>query len=267
MSRPFLKWPGGKQWLIRSGVSVPTTGSNATYFEPFVGAGSLYFALAPSQAVLSDINASLVATYRGLKADPERIISGLKALSGDRVTFEEVKRQTPNDDVEAAVRMVFLNRTAFAGLYRENRRGEFNVPYGNYTDRRLCQENVLRSAGGTLSNAAVQLLPFAEAVASARAGDFVYFDPPYVTRVPDSKFIRYNSRLFTWNEQVALAALAHKLADGGVHVLVSSSAHDSVIDLYPEFEVTLLKRRSQVSRDVAARVIIQEAFYSSYRMS
>lgn len=261
---PFLKWPGGKRWLVQAGLSVPQIDDGAAYHEPFVGAGSLFFALRPRHALLSDVNPHLIDAYRGLRSSPRDVIAGLNAFSHDASTYKRVRLSNPRKVVDRAVRFIYLNRTAFAGIYRENRAGSFNVPYGNDPSRRVCQPEILRSAAAALRCASVRDADFIEATRSVEPGDLVYFDPPYITTHQNNGFLRYNRHLFTWEKQVELATEVRRLADLGAHVLVSNTSHEDVLNLYKDFMITNVQRKNQVSRNPAHRGFYQEAVIASF---
>lgn len=263
-TRPFLKWPGGKRWLLRRGVRVPELSPDATYFEPFLGAGSLFFALQPANAVLSDVNPHLIATYRALKANAGKVISELRRQPVDESHYEMMRRARPRAYVDRAVRLIYLNRTAFAGIYRENRTGEFNVPYGGYTDRIVCQASVLEAAGRALQDAELLVGSFEGVEERAKPGDLVYLDPPYISGHQNNGFARYNRHLFTWDAQRELAALAKKLASRGVHILMSNTAHADLVALYRGFQVTAVTRHSQVPTDPKHRRRTKEVLIASY---
>lgn len=263
--RPFLKWPGGKRWLIELGVNVPRLSTDYTYCEPFLGAGALFFALRPQKATLSDINPQLVAAFRGLKHRHASVIAGIKALDNSRATYERVRRSKPSSTIESAIRFIYLNRTAYAGLYRENRRGEFNVPFGNYSDRLICQEQVLANAAAALRTAELSSPSFEHQLDHLEEGDFVYLDPPYITGHRNNGFARYNRHLFTWEQQTSLALAAQHLADRGVHVLASNASHDAIARLYTGFEIVEVKRGNSIASAKRAPGQVTEFVISSYK--
>lgn len=261
---PFLKWLGGKRWLIDQGIRVPQLRDESTYYEPFLGAGSLFFALKPPRAVLTDINPELTTTFNVVRDAVEDVIGELDSFENTEETYLRVRAEMPNSEIGRAVRFIYLNRTAYGGMYRVNARGEFNVPYGRYDDRRICQPVVLREASKALSTAQISPSAFAEPVKRARLGDFVYFDPPYDSRSSRELFARYTNSAFTWEMHKELATIAVGLADRGVHVLVSNTAHPDVCDLYSDFHCNLVKRRTQLSSDPTRRGLVQEAVFASY---
>jgi DNA adenine methylase len=262
---PFLKWPGGKRWLIRRGLNVPLLDEESTYFEPFLGAGSLFFALQPRRASLSDVNPHLVACYRGLRSTTARVVRKLESLENEPQTFERMRRSSPNNQLDRSIRFLYLNRTAYSGIYRENQLGNFNVPFGHYYDRRICNEMQLRRAAKALKSARLKVGDFRARMSEPKGGDFVYLDPPYISGHQNNGFVRYNRRLFNWDNQVELAEMATELVDRGVHVLISNAAHTEVLKLYKDFFVDIVIRKNQISRDPARRGLMEEAVISSYR--
>jgi DNA adenine methylase len=255
---------GGKRWLIDRGIIVPRLGEGSRYFEPFLGAGSMFFAIAPESAFLSDTNAELICAYRQISKSVEDVIDALETLSNDAETFRRVREASPKSNLDRAVRFLYLNRTAYAGMYRVNRAGRFNVPFGGYHDRRVCQPEILRSAASALNVASLSTVTYQSAVKAAGPGDFVYFDPPYDSRGTRELFSRYSSRIFTWPMHQRLATLATSLAERGVHVLVSNTAHPDVLKLYPRLHVQVVKRSTRLSRDPLRRGYTEEALFSSY---
>ena len=243
---------------------LPALEPKATYFEPFLGGGSLFFALRPARSVLSDCNAHLISTYKAVRNTPRSLIDRLEAMSNNEVTFAALRKEVPANQIDIAVRFLYLNRTAFAGMYRVNRAGGFNVPFGGYTDRRLAQPERLVAASAALKKAQLYRRDFAAVELDAVSGDLVYLDPPYVTGHMNNGFVRYNEHLFTWGRQIELAEMAGRLSKKGVHVLVSNSAHADVIALYPEFNQLLVNRRDQLSRDVSRRGLAPEVLLSSF---
>ena len=263
---PFLKWIGGKRWLVRHGVAVPVLRPGATYFEPFAGAGSLYFALAPEKAVLADVNRQLMWAYAGVRNHAESVIKRLEGMENTQSFFDQMKAANPRSPIDRAARFIYLNRTAYGGVYRVNQKGAFNVPFGNYSGRLICQADVLRACSKLLKSATLRCDPFDATVLAAQEGDFVYFDPPYTLEAASerSMFNRYHRRMFTWEMHQQLAESARVLSAKGVFVLVSNTAHPAVAELYGDFVTHTIKRRSQLSRDPLTRGYAEEALYANY---
>ncbi|MHB1463361.1 MAG: DNA adenine methylase [Armatimonadota bacterium] len=261
-SDPFLKWPGGKRWLAPSLLQYYPS-SYRCYYEPFLGGGASFFALRPSCAVLSDTNIDLVNTYLEVRDNVECVIEMLTDLAISTEVFHELRGTKPTHRIDIAVRMIYLSKTAFNGMYRVNRRGEFNVPFGCKPSTKVCDAYGLRNASSVLRRAKILHADFEEAVADAREGDLVYFDPPYTVRHDNNGFLRYNEAIFSWEDQQRLAVVAHQLVERGVHVYISNAAHESVIELYNGFNAIELTRASCISATPAHRTKVKEyLFYS-----
>lgn len=261
--KPFLKWPGGKRWILPYVREILDGRGFNTYIEPFLGGGAVYFGLRPDRAILSDVNPDLITTYRQVKKSPMVIIDRLKALTVDAPTYYRLREWEPTCDLDRAVRFLYLNRTAFAGMYRVNREGRFNVPFGGgqRTPEVLWKENLLLKASAALDNATILTGDFEAALFAAGAGDFVYCDPTYTVAHNNNGFVRYNERIFSWADQRRLARAADHAAKRGAMVLVSNAVHQEVRDLYPEACVHLLDRQTLLSPRPNKRGSTQEFLF------
>ena len=259
--KPFLRWAGGKQWIShRLSESIPPyTGK---YFEPFLGGGSLYFATLPQRAVLSDLNQRLIETYQQLRDIPLEVIDVLNKWANDERTYYEV-RQTDFDDATArAAQFIYLNRTCWNGLYRVNRQGKFNVPFGRH-GRTVFNAQHLMDVSATLKNAEVYCADFEQMLKHAQQGDFVYLDPPYTSLQGGNGFRRYNESLFSWHDQQRLGRTAIRLSELGCTVLVSNADHESVVELYPGFSYERVARHSILAASSAYRRMTSELLLAS----
>jgi DNA adenine methylase len=205
--------------------------------------------LAPRRAVLNDANRELVTVYEVVRDDVARLIARLEALSAPYLAAGPEERselyyaqraRTPDDRVDTAARFIFLNKTCFNGLYRVNRRGEFNVPHGRYLMPRILDTPALHAAATTLRGVEISTGDFEVAAAEARAGDFVYFDPPFEPLSKTSSFTSYTEGAFSRHEQVRLKWLFDALTRRGVAAMLSNSAADWLIGLYEGEEITLI---------------------------
>ena len=237
--RPFLKWAGGKSQLLPALLERIPTGID-TYFEPFIGGGALFFALMadpnrrPRRAVLNDLNLDLVTTYQVVRDEPEALIAALAPLAARYLDADAERRETayyavradrPIDRVAIATRLLFLNKTCFNGLYRVNRRGEFNVPHGRYRNPHILDAEAIRTASAALQSIEVRHGDFKAACADATRGDFVYFDPPFHPLSATANFTSYTEQDFGSAEQIRLKQCIDGLTSRGVRVLVSNSPH------------------------------------------
>lgn len=262
--RPFLKWAGGKRQLIGALLHhVPPRIER--YHEPFLGGAALFFALRPrlgrKYAYLSDTNERLIRTYRGLRDAPDQVIELLRSYPHDKSFFLQLRARDVDagSDAEVAAWFIYLNKTAYNGLYRVNRHDRFNVPFGDYAHPNICDEPTLRRCATSLRRARIEHLDFARAAARARPGDLVYFDPPYVPLSKTASFTSYTSGGFTLGEHRRLRDVALALKQRGVHVLVSNSSAQSVRDLYePGFELFPVRARRAVNSRAERRGPITE---------
>ena len=244
--KPFLRWPGGKRWLASTLSEIVKGLGFGSYYEPFLGGAAIFFAVEPQRAVLSDMNRDLVNTYRQVKADPDRLIALLKLLPVDPVSYLAIRKDCGLSGAEAAARFLYLNRTAFAGIYRVNRKGEFNVPFGGGQRRPevLWRDGLLHDACEALQHADLRCGDFEEVLTGARAGDLVYCDPTYTVSHNNNGFIRYNESNFSWSDQQRLAKTCRRLQEQGTMVIVSNAHHEDVRQLYPSAETLEVERKS-----------------------
>lgn len=238
--KPFVKWVGGKRQLLRQFRMLDLyppehfDPKKGRYFEPFVGGGAVFFDLLPEKAFLSDMNLELVTTYNVIKNDVEKLIKSLKKYKYDKDFFLKVRAQNPKDlsDVQIASRFIFLNRTGFNGMYRVNSRGEFNVPFGKYTNPIICDVENLRKASKALKNVEIKHQDYKKVLKKAKKGDFIYFDPPYYPVSKTSSFTSYTKDSFLDKEQVDLRDTFLELHKRGCFVMLSNSDTPFINKIY-----------------------------------
>jgi DNA adenine methylase len=239
--RPILKWAGGKSRLVPLIVSrLPAQIS--TYYEPFVGGGAVFFALAADKrfkrAVLGDKNRDLIDVYKGVKADVDGVIALLEdyARQHDEDTYYATRDLDPDtlDLAQRAARLIYLNKTGYNGLYRVNRRGRFNVPFGRYDNPKICNEPRLRAASEVLRGrgVSIKVADFEALTERAAPGDAVYFDPPYVPLTKTASFTGYHSEAFGADEHQRLAGAFSSLTQRGVAAVLSNSGGKETKKLY-----------------------------------
>ena len=258
--RPFVKWAGGKRQLLPE-LLRHAPSRFARYFEPFVGGGALFFALAPERAILTDVNERLIRTYRGVRNDVGDVIALLSNYPHDEKFFYELRDRDidPGTDAEVAAWFIYLNKIGFNGLYRVNRQNRFNVPFGRHRNPTICDEATLRACSSALQRADLRVADFEQVVSAAAAGDLVYFDPPYVPLSVTSNFTAYSKERFDSAGQVRLRDVALALKRRGVHVLLSNSSAGLVRDLYgSEFETTEVSATRLVNSKANRRGAITE---------
>jgi DNA adenine methylase len=252
---PFLKWPGGKRWLVSNLLREIGSFQSENYFEPFLGGGALFFALQPKFSVLSDINPELINAYEQVKKNPEQLVRRLRALPVNPKTYEAFRRKKKDSPFYRAIRFLYLNRTAFAGMYRLNRKGEFNVPYGGgeRTPAILWQKGLIKTASILLRRSRLEACDFETAISVAGLGDLVYCDPTYTVMHNNNGFVRYNEKNFSWEDQKRLAACCKRAAQRGVFVLVSNAHHAEILQLFSPPCHTIVVRTSLLCPNSAYR--------------
>lgn len=267
--RPILKWVGGKTQLLgQMKPLLPKTFDR--YFEPFVGGAALFFELRAQQpemsCFLSDVNAELVSCYTAVRDDVEAVIRALRGHVYESEHYYEVRALKPADlsPPERAARTIYLNKTGYNGLYRVNRSGQFNVPFGRFTKPQFCDVENLRACARALRGVSIDHGDFSAVLEKAKKGDFVYFDPPYVPLSPTSDFTAYIPGGFGEGEQRELAKVFATLAKRGVHGILSNSDTPFVRELYADFDIHVVYASRSVNSNVAGRGKLREVVVRSF---
>lgn len=254
-ARPILKWAGGKtQLLAELRARVPHR--YGRYIEPFVGGGALFFELEPSKAIIADSNPELVNLYRALQTDHDRVVSYLADFENTDSFFYRLRRLRFEklEPAFAAARTIFLNRTCYNGLYRVNRRGEFNVPFGRYKNPSFCQPDAIRAAARALADVQILLGDYKDILRDhARADDFVFLDPPYLPVSEFADFKRYTKEQFYEDDQRELAQEVKRLQNLGCHVLLTNSNHPLVHELYGNYDIGIVSTRRNIASRSSSR--------------
>ena len=265
-ARPFIKWAGGKSRLIEQyQPCLPTDFQR--YHEPFLGGGALFFHIAPQlhaqgkQAYLSDLNPELVNVYQCVR---DRLTPLIQRLADHQQRHSEahyyqVRATLETDPVARAARFIYLNKTCYNGLYRENSKGHFNVPIGRYKNPKICAPDLLRAAAAALQIADILEQPFTAVTDRAQGSqDFVYFDPPYHPLSETSKFTAYSQYRFATEQQTALLNVVRQLASQDVQVLVSNSDCPFVRELYADFTIKTITAARSINSKASKRGKITE---------
>ncbi|HET6613008.1 MAG TPA: DNA adenine methylase [Kofleriaceae bacterium] len=268
---PVVKWAGGKSRLLAE-LCARAPAAFDRYFEPFAGGAALYFRLAPATAILADVNRDLIATYQTLAGAVEEVIVAL-AEHRDRHSKAHyyAVREAWNDpgaktsQIARAAAFIYLNKTCYNGLWRVNRRGLFNVPMGRYSAPRIFDPHALRAAARALRRAQLIAAPYAEVIAEAAAGDFIYFDPPYQPLSTTANFTSYSRDAFAEDDQAALAQNARDLAERGCHVMVSNSDTPLIRELYADFHIATVKCARAINSKGSCRGQVNEVIITARR--
>ena len=255
-ARPIVKWAGGKAALVPA-LLAELPQEIRTYVEPFAGGAALFFALASApvrrfrRARLNDRNAELVACYRAVQRELPALVERLGTYRYDKELYYQVRDIDPRElgDVERGARLLFLNRTCFNGLWRENSKGKFNVPFGTYKNPRILDPLLLERANAALAGVKLTNDDFAAACGRLVAGDFVYFDPPYVPATRTASFTAYSASGFTMVDQQRLVTLLADLAKRGVKAMLSNADTPETRKLYAGFRWVPVSARRPINSD------------------
>jgi DNA adenine methylase len=271
MAKPIVKWAGGKTKLLSELVlRLPT--HIKTYAEPFAGGAALFFALASDEtrsfdhAILADRNEELVACYRAVKSDVRGLIEVLKGYRYDKDAYYAVRAETTQgkSDVLRGARLIYLNRTCFNGLWRVNASGQFNVPFGRYENPRIVDEEGLTRASEALARADVLCADFEEATATLGAGDFAYFDPPYVPLSKTASFTAYGAGGFGPSDQERLARVLRELKAKDVLAMLSNADTETTRDMYRDFAVHVVRAPRAINSNAKKRGDVNELLVTSW---
>lgn len=254
-AKPILKWAGGKTQMLNDLLpKVPS--SYGRYIEPFFGGGAMFFALQPENAIIADSNPELINMYRQVAANVDEVIQYLKKYENTSEMFYTVREQewTQLPKAEAAARTIFLNRTCFNGLYRVNKQGKFNVPYGKYANPKICDEDGLKAASEALKKAEILCGDYLLVLDHyAQPGDFVFLDPPYLPISEYADFKRYTKEQFYEEDHVELAKIIMRLQERGCHIILTNSNHPLVHELYAPFTIDVIQTKRHISCNGSTR--------------
>lgn len=268
-AKPFLKWAGGKSRVIPNYEPyLPASTEVKRYFEPFIGSAALFFHLQPPRALLSDCNRKLIEVFEVVRDNVEALIEALQPHKNEKEYYYKVRAQDPAklDKVTRAARIIYMNRTCYNGLYRENQKGEFNVPFGRYKNPTICDIDRLHAASAALQRVELCAVDFADAVAEATAGDFVYFDPPYVPLNATSNFTGYSRFGFDEGDHRRLAQTFHTLSERGCRVMLSNSSAPLVYELYKDrgYQLHPIQARRNINSKAHKRGPVTELLIVNY---
>lgn len=264
---PFLKWPGGKRWLIRRDYNIFPQDYNH-YYEPFVGSGAIFFKLKPTVATLSDINPELIDMYVVMRDFSNELGEVLKRhqVNHCKEYYYEIRKSENFEMVEKAGRFLYLNRTCYNGMYRVNKKGKFNVPIGTKSnciyDLDLFQEYSKR-----LKETELLVSDFGKIIQRARKNDLVFTDPPYTVSHNQNSFIKYNNKLFSWEDQERLLEELVKARDRGAYIVSTNANYRQITDMYEKhgFYLQVLNRFSSIAAKATKRKTTEEVLITSYK--
>lgn len=262
---PFLKWAGGKRWLAASSSRLfPQQYSR--YFEPFLGSGAIFFSLRPKKAVLADINLDLIECYTAVRENWREVenLINIHHQNHTKDYYYKIRQAKPIEPIARAARFIYLNRTCWNALYRVNLKGEFNVPIGTKTNVVLNSDN-FEGVSNLLQHAEIYQRDFELIINDAEEGDLIFADPPYTVKHNFNGFVKYNEKMFHWDDQVRLSQSLIKANKRGCKIILTNANHPSIIELYEnDFHLTPLSRHSVIAASSSRRGLYEELVIKNF---
>jgi DNA adenine methylase len=269
-AKPFLKWAGGKKQLLSQFDKLfPSPEEYTRYIEPFIGGGAVFFHLQPKKAIIADLNKDLINTYKVIKKETGLLIKILESheKKHSKEFYLEVREKFNKaelGDTYRAAALIYLNKAGFNGLYRVNKSGGFNVPFGDNKKLGINPDNI-RLVNKALKATTIKNAPFSKVINYAKKDDFIYFDPPYYPLNKTSSFTTYTNETFLEKEQEELAALFKKLDKMGCKVMLSNSDTKFIRDLYRGYDIQKVYARRYINSAADKRGKIAEVVVRNYK--
>lgn len=251
---PFLKWAGGKRWLIKNHSNI-FPNKFERYLEPFAGSAAVLFHLQPEKAILTDTNADLINTYSAIKNNWASVVELLlhHHKMHNKEYYYKIRASLPRNQFSKAARFIYLNRTCWNGLYRVNLKGKFNVPIGTKTNVILETDN-FEQVSKLLQRVILKTQDFEKTIDLAKKGDCIFIDPPYTVKHNLNGFVKYNETIFSWDDQLRLSKSVLRASERGASIILTNANHQSIRDLYENIgEMRALERNSVIASDSSRR--------------
>lgn len=232
IARPFLRWAGGKGWACSRLKSFVPPQFNS-YHEIFLGGAAFFFSLKTSgHSYLSDLNSELINTYKQLMTSAESVAAVLNGFSNSEENYYKLRAEEGEDEIYNAAKFIFLNKTCYNGIFRVNRAGKFNVPYGHNKNAPIFDLDNLLAVEKILQNTTLMNQDFEQSIEKIERGDFAFIDPPYTVAHNNNGFIEYNQKLFKWEDQERLRDAIQKIEKKGAKYILMNAVHKGIKDLY-----------------------------------
>jgi len=264
--KPFLRWAGGKSWLTNQIENfLPTSFNN--YHEPFIGGASIFIFLKSKGYIkgdtyLSDSNIELINTYQIVKNQLDHLISELRTYQNDSSFYYQMRSSRPQTELLKAARFLYLNRTSYNGIYRENSKGEYNVPYGRRCLSEPFDFHAMKEFSREIENTVFQSFDFEQTLINIKEGDLVFLDPPYTVAHENNGFIEYNKKIFSWEDQRRLKDFILEIIKRNAYYILTNAAHYSLDNLYAGIgKKEVLSRYSTIGGKGAKRETYNEYIF------
>ena len=263
----FIRWAGGKSWLVPYVQEMVSGLQYKDYHEPFMGGASVFFALEePGTSYLSDMNEELINTFIAVRDNPQKVIDYLSQFSNDEESYYAIRESEPRGKYQKAARFLYLNAYSFNGIYRVNKQGKYNVPYGYRKNISIDYDRILH-VSEKLKKAVLKPQDFAAAKENIKAGDLVFLDPPYVVPKETSEvFIKYNQTLFSLEDQHRLADLIDWIDDQKAYFILTNAYDETILNIFQgrgNGRVITRERSSLIGGKQAYRGKIQEYIFTN----
>jgi DNA adenine methylase len=267
-ARPFLRWVGGKRWLVPQLPQILGNLDFKTYHEPFLGGGSAFLGLSRGgRSFLSDLNAELIDTYVQVRDDPRGVTRELKQHKYIEEYYYLLRAAKPEQPSARAARFIFLNHTSYNGIFRVNLRGEYNVPFGRRTPIIPTEQDLL-AVSARLQKAAMYPADFAECLENVSPGDLVFLDPPYTVSHNYNGFVKYNQKLFSWEDQMRLSEVVDAIKRKDAYYILTNAAHPSIAELFDKGDWRIVtSRRNAIGGRSASRGTATEYMFTNMSTS
>lgn len=263
--RPFLRWAGGKSWFIGFLGELLSGKKFSNYYEPFLGGGSIFLSLSITEEAptLSDANKELIDTYIAVRDNPNAVIQYFDHYTNTEEFYYKLRAQEPTDLYERAARFIYLNRTSYNGLYRVNRQGKYNVPYGHKKNISLDYDSIFK-ASKALENAYLLCGDFENRTSIIKENTLVFLDPPYTVSHNNNGFIAYNQNIFSIEDQYRLADFIKYISDQGAYFVLTNAAHDAIKDIFGICgQMIEVERQSLIGGKKAKRGLTEELVFTN----
>jgi DNA adenine methylase len=266
--KPFLRWAGGKTWFIDHLEALLDGQHFANYYEPFLGGGSIFFSLSVTDAAatLSDANTELIDTYISIRDNVEEVIQYFATYENTSDFYYKLREKEPTDPFERAARFIYLNHTSYNGLYRVNRKGKYNVPFGKRKSDTIDIEEI-RKASRALVGANLLSGDFENRGDVIHEGTLVFLDPPYTVSHNDNGFVQYNQSIFSIEDQARLARYIQFIMDRGAYFILMNAAHNAIREIFADCGRSMLvERQSLIGGKNAKRGLTSELVFTNIEL-
>ena len=265
--KPCLRWAGGKSWLIKHLCKLVSSLEYNNYHEPFLGGGAVFLSInIPGKAFLSDLNAELIETYVALRDNPLEILDILSTYKNSERFYYQLRGKHFQSSVERAAKFIYLNQTSYNGIYRVNKFGQYNVPYG-YRKKTFLDEQALLRVSESLKKASIECSDFDIVRQTVKAKDLVFLDPPYTVSHNSNGFIKYNQKIFSLEDQYRLNELIKFIKQTGAYYILTNAAHSTIKEIFDNGDSCIeLNRASLVGGKKAKRGMTSELFFTNIKL-